>query len=79
MEPFDPGLSSVPLELAFQVMTTRYITIGTLTVSWCQLGDFLSNLIQIIIWEMLINICDDYYLLFEHRLRLPTFIYFISR
>ena len=34
---------------------------------------------QIFVWEILINICNDYILLFEHRLRLPTVVYFISR
>lgn len=34
LEPFDPLLSSLPLELAFQVMTVRYIAVATLAVSW---------------------------------------------
>ena len=32
-EPFDPGLSSLPPELAFQEMVAGYITVGTLAVS----------------------------------------------
>ena len=33
VEPFEPWLSSLPLELAFQVIASRYITVGTLAVS----------------------------------------------
>ena len=33
VEPFDPWLSSLPLELAFQVMVSRYIAVGTMSVS----------------------------------------------
>jgi len=45
-------------------MVSRYITVGTLAI---------------FIWEFLINICNDCNLLIEHRLRLPTVVYFISR
>ena len=44
-EPFDSWLSTLPLELAFQVMAARYIAVGTLAVSFrygFQL-DLLSN------------------------------------
>ena len=33
LEPFDPGLSLLRPELAFQVMAEGYITVGTLAVS----------------------------------------------
>ena len=33
VEPFEPWLSSLPLELAFQVIASRYIIVGTLAVS----------------------------------------------
>ena len=33
IEPFDPGLSLLPPELAFQVVAEGYITVGTLAVS----------------------------------------------
>ena len=33
IEPFDPGLSLLPPELAFQVVAEGYIIVGTLAVS----------------------------------------------
>jgi len=50
--------------LAYQVMTSRYITVAALAV---------------FIWELLNNILNDYNLLFKHRIRLPIVVYFISR
>ena len=67
LKPVDPLLSSLPPELAFQVMTMRYITVATFAVS------------QLFIWEILLNIFNDYNLLFPHRIRFSTVVYFVSR
>ena len=81
IEPYNPELSSLPPELAFQVITAKYITMGTLAVScWClPIGLVDEVYIQIYIWETLINIDNDCNLLLERRLRLPTIVYFVSR
>ncbi|KAF8808739.1 hypothetical protein BYT27DRAFT_7096258 [Phlegmacium glaucopus] len=59
----DP-LCFLPHELASQLLIVRYIAVGTLSV---------------FIWELLNNILNDYKLLSEYRVRLPTATYFISR
>lgn len=61
---FDPLLSSLPHKVAVQIVTMRYITVATLAV---------------FVWEILISIFDDYKLLFKHRMRPPTIVYFLSR
>ena len=80
----DPWLSAIPLDLARDVMIARYITIASLTVSPCYILDFslttkTSVFQKIFIWESVINIGADVDILIEHRLRLPTVIYFVSR
>lgn len=42
LKPFDPLLSSLPPELAFQIMTMRYITVATLAVSLLLLVNWFS-------------------------------------
>ena len=80
VEPYDAWLSSLPQEVAFQMVTARYITVGTFAVSFGEpIGFVILTRFQIFVWEILINICNDYILLFEHQLRLPTVVYFASR
>lgn len=75
-------MSSLPAEYALEVVAGRYIVVATLSVSlkYLPIGLALSKLeLQIFMWEILINIDNDYNLLFEHRPHLPTAVYLISR
>lgn len=63
LNPSNPMCFLLP-ELAFQVKISGYILVGTMAI---------------FVWDLLHNILNDYKLLFEHRIRLPTLVYFISR
>ncbi|KAF7335983.1 hypothetical protein MSAN_02312000 [Mycena sanguinolenta] len=61
--PFTP-LAFLPPALARQFEVTRYILAATL-------GAY--------VWDIALNLGNDYTLLFKHRVRLPTIVYFLSR
>ncbi|KAJ6454597.1 hypothetical protein C8R45DRAFT_846308 [Mycena sanguinolenta] len=61
--PFTP-LAFLPPDLASQFEVSRYLIAATL-------GAY--------VWDIGLNLGNDYALLFEHRVRFPTIVYFLSR
>ncbi|KAJ6454643.1 hypothetical protein C8R45DRAFT_846285 [Mycena sanguinolenta] len=61
--PFTP-LAFLPPALASQFEVSRYLFAGTL-------GAY--------VWDIGLNLGNDYVLLFKHRVRFPTIVYFMSR
>ncbi|KAF7334206.1 hypothetical protein MSAN_02381900 [Mycena sanguinolenta] len=61
--PFTP-MAFLPLDLANQFEGTRYVFAATL-------GAY--------VWDIGLNLGNDYTLLFKHRVRFPTIVYFLSR
>ncbi|KAF8141036.1 hypothetical protein K438DRAFT_1878785 [Mycena galopus ATCC 62051] len=59
----EPELSLLPLELARQLLFSRYVMVGTAVV---------------FIWEILSNLRADYTLLFKRKLAWPVAAYFLS-
>ncbi|KAF7335954.1 hypothetical protein MSAN_02308800 [Mycena sanguinolenta] len=63
LNPFTP-LAFLSLALASQIEVSRYLFAATL-------GAY--------VWDIGLNLGNDYVLLFEHRVRFPTIVYFMSR
>ncbi|KAF7361535.1 hypothetical protein MSAN_01187100 [Mycena sanguinolenta] len=62
-DPFTP-LAFLPPALASQVEVSRYVLAATL-------GAY--------VWDIGLNLGNDYALLFKHRVRFPTIVYFLSK
>ncbi|KAF8162093.1 hypothetical protein K438DRAFT_1859176 [Mycena galopus ATCC 62051] len=60
----EPELSLLPLELARQLLFSRYVMVGTAVV---------------FIWDILSNLRADYTLIFKRKLAWPVAAYFLSR
>ncbi|KAF8180737.1 hypothetical protein K438DRAFT_1841722 [Mycena galopus ATCC 62051] len=60
----EPELSLLPLEIARQLLFSRYVMVGTAAV---------------FIWDILSNLRADYTLLFKRKLAWPVAAYFLSR
>ncbi|KAF4609869.1 hypothetical protein D9613_010414 [Agrocybe pediades] len=57
-------MAFLPPDAAFELTITSYVMVASLAI---------------MIWDILHTIGDDYILLTQHRIRLPTIIYFISK
>ncbi|KAF7335940.1 hypothetical protein MSAN_02307400 [Mycena sanguinolenta] len=63
--PYTP-MAFLPPALAGQFEASRYLYAATLGVS-------------AYVWDIGLNLGNDYALLFKHRIRFPTVVYFLSR
>jgi len=82
--PFTP-MAFLPPEAAYRVTISNYICVGTMGVCDYQYRFALSFysislvIFQMMTWDILSNLRQDYALLFKFLMRAPTIVYFISR
>ena len=78
--PFTP-LAFLPPPLANQLEASRYLFAATVGVRSNRHlpGRIDLHLAQAYVWDIGLNLGNDYTLLFKHRVRFPTIVYFMSR
>ncbi|PPQ64454.1 hypothetical protein CVT24_008464 [Panaeolus cyanescens] len=78
-------MAFVPPDLAQQVMTVSWISVGSAAVSPYVLEDihkichYANEAVKVLLWDMWDNICSDYRLVTAFTIQLPTIVYFLSR
>ncbi|TFK38710.1 hypothetical protein BDQ12DRAFT_665959 [Crucibulum laeve] len=74
-------MRNLPQTLIYEFYVSGYIYAAALAVSVSSVGgwQFDTEIDQVFIWDTAINLGDDYQLLFEHKIRPPTVVYYLSR